>query len=207
MILKEHSGTLLDIGCSDGRMTECFAKEGRRLFGFELNQAEGAAAKDRGIDVLSGDLTGGLPSQWNGRDTTAMFDVVFAGEIIEHIEDTDRFLREIHRVLAPSGALVITTPNLVSLENRVRMLLGLYPLFVDYSKTDDNHVRAYTTRALAAQLKKNGFEIDELNGSWVPIVYSIFPRIDALLRPLTSKLADWLPGLAMHAVIKARRGR
>lgn len=38
-------------------------------------------------------------------------DILFAGECIEHIENTDAFLDEAHRVLKPSGRLILTTPN------------------------------------------------------------------------------------------------
>lgn len=38
-------------------------------------------------------------------------DVFFSGECIEHVENTDAFLDEAHRVLAPGGLLILTTPN------------------------------------------------------------------------------------------------
>ncbi|KWZ45191.1 hypothetical protein WS73_13325 [Burkholderia savannae] len=38
-------------------------------------------------------------------------DVFFTGECIEHVENTDAFLDEIHRVLKPGGTLILTTPN------------------------------------------------------------------------------------------------
>jgi len=38
-------------------------------------------------------------------------DVFFTGECIEHVENTDAFLDEIHRVLRPGGSLILTTPN------------------------------------------------------------------------------------------------
>jgi SAM-dependent methyltransferase len=38
-------------------------------------------------------------------------DVFFTGECIEHVENTDAFLDEIHRVLNPGGTLILTTPN------------------------------------------------------------------------------------------------
>jgi SAM-dependent methyltransferase len=38
-------------------------------------------------------------------------DLVFAGEVIEHVDHTDVFLDELHRILRPGGELVITTPN------------------------------------------------------------------------------------------------
>lgn len=38
-------------------------------------------------------------------------DIFFSGECIEHVENTDAFLDEIHRVLKPGGSLILTTPN------------------------------------------------------------------------------------------------
>ncbi len=38
-------------------------------------------------------------------------DVVFAGESIEHVFNVDAFLDEVHRVLAPGGTFIVTTPN------------------------------------------------------------------------------------------------
>jgi 2-polyprenyl-3-methyl-5-hydroxy-6-metoxy-1,4-benzoquinol methylase len=205
MIRDEQYGNLLDIGCSDGGMTAYFAKEHSRLFGIEFDCQRGTAARARHIDILSDDIKEGLPLKWNGQNTEGMFDMVFAGEIIEHVEDTDRFLAEIRRVLAPSGKLVITTPNLLSFENRLRMLCGRYPMYVEYRKGGDGHIQVYTTRVLAAQLRRNGFQIEKIKGSFIPVVYSLLPRMDELLRPVTSILADWFPGLAMHAVIKAKK--
>src|SRR5262249_22082535 len=38
-------------------------------------------------------------------------DVFFCGESIEHVENTEAFLDEVHRVLKPGGTFVLTTPN------------------------------------------------------------------------------------------------
>ena len=40
------------------------------------------------------------------------FDVVFAGEVIEHIVDDRAFLRQIHRISRPGGLVALTTSNL-----------------------------------------------------------------------------------------------
>jgi SAM-dependent methyltransferase len=47
-------------------------------------------------------------------------DVFFAGECIEHVENTDAFLEEVHRVLVPNGLFVFTTPNADSYLYRLR---------------------------------------------------------------------------------------
>src|SRR5579862_9506678 len=58
------------------------------------------------------------------------FDLVTFTEVVEHIEHDRRIIREIYRVLKPGGALVITTPNILSLKSRLRFLwFGFHHLF------------------------------------------------------------------------------
>lgn len=47
-------------------------------------------------------------------------DLLFAGECIEHIENTDAFLEEVYRVLRPEGAFILTTPNADGYLYRIR---------------------------------------------------------------------------------------
>ncbi|HEX9705783.1 MAG TPA: methyltransferase domain-containing protein, partial [Gemmatimonadales bacterium] len=58
------------------------------------------------------------------------FDVACSIEVIEHLEDQFAFARELHRVLKPDGRAIITTPNVLNLNSRVRTLhSGLAVLF------------------------------------------------------------------------------
>jgi SAM-dependent methyltransferase len=60
----------------------------------------------------------------------ASFDVVTATEVIEHLEDFRRIVREIHRVLKPGGVCVLSTPNVLNLNSRLRFLsFGFWNLF------------------------------------------------------------------------------
>lgn len=54
-------------------------------------------------------------------------DVAFAGDIIEHIIDTDKFITEVYRILKPNGIFILTTPNLCDWLNRIFIPLGLSP--------------------------------------------------------------------------------
>jgi len=47
------------------------------------------------------------------------FDTVVAGEVIEHLENPEKFLNEARRVLKDDGIIIITTPNKKSLVNRI----------------------------------------------------------------------------------------
>jgi ubiquinone/menaquinone biosynthesis C-methylase UbiE len=60
----------------------------------------------------------------------ATFDVVTATEVIEHLEDYRRVLREIYRVLKPGGVCILSTPNILNLNSRLRFLwFGFSNLF------------------------------------------------------------------------------
>ncbi len=60
----------------------------------------------------------------------AQFSVVTCTEVIEHVENHRRLLRECHRVLKPGGLLVVSTPNILNIKSRLRYLLfGFYNLF------------------------------------------------------------------------------
>ncbi len=60
----------------------------------------------------------------------ASFDVVTATEVIEHLEDYRQVLREIYRVLKPGGVCILSTPNILNLNSRLRFLwFGFWNLF------------------------------------------------------------------------------
>lgn len=60
----------------------------------------------------------------------ASFDIVTATEVIEHLQDFRRVVREIHRVLKPGGICILSTPNILNINSRLRFLtFGFWNLF------------------------------------------------------------------------------
>jgi len=58
------------------------------------------------------------------------FDLLTATEVIEHLEHFRETLREFFRVLEPGGVCVLTTPNILNLNSRLRFLwFGYWNLF------------------------------------------------------------------------------
>lgn len=109
---------LLDLGCWDGSNLGKYVPARARVFGVELDDGASGQALRRGIRVVRADLNRPLPS----RDQS--FDIVTSNQVIEHLSDTDTFVREIHRVLRRGGLAVVSTENLSSWHNILALMLG-----------------------------------------------------------------------------------
>jgi SAM-dependent methyltransferase len=192
-------GRALDVAAGSGIASELLAAQGWEVSAIELSESLVEQIRTRGIEDVRVHELGSGPLPFPA-DT---FRAVFAGEILEHLVDTAGFLEDVRRVLASGGVLLLTTPNLASLENRVRLLLGGYPRWVDAELGGEGHVRAYTVPVLRRQLERLGFRVEAVKGNFVPIVPQQFLN-DVNFPPL-ARTGDWLPRLAQGLVVKARR--
>jgi 2-polyprenyl-3-methyl-5-hydroxy-6-metoxy-1,4-benzoquinol methylase len=91
LALRENPSAVLDIGCSRGELLGRFPATIRRC-GIDCLDPE---AVTPGFEYLRQDIAQGLPC--GERE----FDVVLAGDVVEHVLDTIGFLRECRRVLRP----------------------------------------------------------------------------------------------------------
>jgi 2-polyprenyl-3-methyl-5-hydroxy-6-metoxy-1,4-benzoquinol methylase len=199
MLVAEPRGRVLDVAAGSGIAAQALSSDGWTVSALEISEALAEQVRGRGVDdVQVHDLASGrLPYE------EGSFRAVFAGEIIEHLVDTTGFLGEVRRVLAPGGVVVITTPNLASFENRVRMLFGRYPNFVEYELGGDGHVRAYTLPVLRRQLEASGFAVEDERGNWVPFLPQVL--MNDVRTPFVARTGDWFPRLSQGLIVKARR--
>ena len=97
------------------------------------------------------------------------FDLVVAGEIIEHLtKDPMHLMLEARRVLRDGGSLLLTTPNAGSITSVAKVLDGRDnpQIFFLYKRPDGDdeigHVREYTMHELGETAKAAGFEVQQL---------------------------------------------
>lgn len=103
------------------------------------------------------------------------FDLVIAGEIIEHmIYDPMHLLLESGRVLCEGGRILISTPNAAGLATIAKALEGtdnpqIFPMYKrpDPNEPDIGHMHEYTARELQRTVKAAGFEIEKLFTTWL----------------------------------------
>jgi SAM-dependent methyltransferase len=117
------------------------------------------------------------------------FDLVIAGEIIEHmIYDPMHLLLESRRVLREGGEILVTTPNVASITSVAKVLDGssnpqihfLYTMPEPGVPPDIGHMREYTATELGETMKCAGFEVTRLFTSHIEEYASHLPLLNLL---------------------------
>ena len=131
--------------------------------GFSVTAADlGGESVGQGYRRVRADLNRPLPFP------SEAFDVVACVEGIEHLERPVDALREFRRVLRPGGTLVLTTPNILHLGSRVRVLFtGFWtsapgPFDGRRAPTGFEHIMLLSYPMLAYFLARAGFVVERL---------------------------------------------
>ncbi len=97
-------GTFLDVGCSNGSLIHAMRQLGWTVTGIDINAAAIEIAQRNGLEARVASL--------HAADfADDCFNVVYLGDVIEHVPSPREMCREIHRILRPGGILVMRTPN------------------------------------------------------------------------------------------------
>jgi methionine biosynthesis protein MetW len=193
--LDPKNENVLDIGCYDGSFLSLLKNGNNNFFGVEASNWGFEKSREKNIDVQQYFFDDKSPLPYENN----FFDIVIAGEIIEHIYDTDFFLDEIRRILKPGGKLLISTPNIASLARRLLLAAGKSPLIENSPNQLDSsgHIRYFTFAALQNLLRKHKLKIisrqsDCINFSKNGLLRSVFlaklfPKLGASIIVLASK--------------------
>jgi ubiquinone/menaquinone biosynthesis C-methylase UbiE len=141
---------ILDIGSADGEISSRIS-DGNRVTGLEISNQAISIAKKRHPEINF--VKGSADEKYPFGDKS--FDAIFAGDVIEHIVDTETFIRECQRVLKDGGIIMITTPYHDVVKN---ILISLF----NYNKHYDvrgQHLRFFTKKSITELIEENGFKI------------------------------------------------
>ncbi len=144
--------SVLDIGAASGLnrpdwVHAGIARVASRVVGIDIDAERVATARARGYDLR-------LVSA-EGFDLGETFDVVFAGELIEHLADFSSFLRGARAHLTPGGRLVLTTPNAFALSNFIYRWGGK-------ARIHHEHTCWFCEDTLTTLLRREGFAVETL---------------------------------------------
>lgn len=114
-----------------------------------------------GLDLALGDPFKGDPHYAEASaehfSFPVKFDVIFAGDLIEHLSNPGLFLESCAAHLKPGGRLILTTPNTFNLFNMAEKLTKREPTI------NPDHTFYFNSKTLQKLLEKNGMEVQEMN--------------------------------------------
>jgi len=192
-----NARNLLEIGCGNGGV---LAEIGRNFPGIKLCGGDAfvhglayAAKRMPDAELYQMDATN-LPFREE-------FDLVGAFDVLEHVDDDERMLRQIFAACKPGGGIVVTVPQ--------------HPFL--WSRTDEyaHHKRRYTRKELVCKVEKAGFAVERVT-SFVSLLLPLMMlsrfmqrkhaatenSIDEGFRisPPVNKLLGWIFGLERRAI-------
>jgi len=195
-------GRVLDCPSGRGALAHELAAAGFAVTAVDLDQR----TEGRGYRRVRADLNRPLPF------AAGAFDVVACVEGIEHLERPVDALREFRRALRPGGTLVLTTPNILHLGSRMRLLAtGFWtsaprPFDARIAPTGFEHIMLMGYPLLAYFLARSGFTIERvetnrvvkgsLPWAWLTPLVALATRL-----ALRRSGARMVPGLTRPALL------
>jgi len=211
------SGSWLDFGCADGGYAQGLLRVGaQRVTGVDINPQYITAAKARELPGTVFQVFDGLSLPFKD----AAFDGALVNEVMEHVVDEETALDELHRVIRPSGVVVVISPNRGFPYECHGCHIGSwrYPrpaLFVPWlPRRISNHMvvaRNYWPKQLAGLVEGAGFRIERLGFVW-PVLeleeYNWLPRRVSDWYCMRLNRFDSMPGvrrLGLSTMVVGRR--
>ncbi len=147
-------GRFLEVGCAGGAFLDAARKAGYTVRGVEFSDDAAQLAREKfGLDVITGDLQA-------AQFPDAGFDMVFMGDVIEHLPDPAATVAEINRITAENGLLVLACPTQT---NTIFSRIGFFVYGMLGKKATINlppyHLFEYRPASLGRLLDRCGFEL------------------------------------------------
>ncbi len=163
------------------------------LFGIEYTGC-GDPPRKAGLNTTECDLNN---ESWPFPDSS--FDVIIGNQVLEHIANTDHFIKEIRRLLTDRGYAILSVPNLGSLSNIAMLTLSFQPnhchlsdeyrglgnplsgqRFVKWTAKTRLHLRMFTIRGMADLCRAHGLHVEKIHGGsyGVPLVSRLMASLD-----------------------------
>lgn len=206
-------GLILDCPAGEGALAQRLLAEG---FSVRCCDLYSELFRLDGVEIKRGDLSGILPY------ASASFDYITSLDGLEHIDSPPQAFREYRRLLRQGGHLIISVPNIMNIEERIKWLLFGYtshfkPLSVpskakihfDCAGMDEIAVHANPIgyNELRYYLEKNGFAIQGVYrdrkkaNQWLYWPFVALIRLLARFTPVHRRKDRWTEELASDPVL------
>lgn len=152
---------VLDLGCANGALAEAITRLGHQVTGVDVAASPGVQGRMHRFVVA--DLERGLPEDLGGP-----FDVIVAGDVLEHVRHPEVVLARFGDLLAPGGHALVSVPNFAHWYPRARVLAGSFD-YDDHGILDRDHVRFFTRASFERIVRSVGLSIRRVEPIGVPL--------------------------------------
>lgn len=188
----------LDVGAADGFLSERLTEMGWRVTAIERDPAQVARASARCEQALAVDLEHDRPM------LPGQYDAMVYGDVVEHLSNPLRVMRDLNRYLAPGAVVIVSVPNVAHLWVRLSLLVGRFQ-YSDRGILDRTHLCFFTRRTFREFLAAARLAVRELCVTPVPLPVVVPPRFHGAALTAVHALSAgaarlWPGGLAYQFV-------
>jgi len=154
--IQNRSLDALELGCSDGQMTEMISQNTKSLDVVEGSLRFIEDARKRNLSNITFHHT-----LFEKYKSPKKYDAIFATYILTHILDLGIFFEMVKQVLKDDGFLFVAVPNARVLSRQLALHMGLLEDLFLLSENDRNHGhhRCYDRVRLNSDIRANGFDL------------------------------------------------
>jgi 2-polyprenyl-3-methyl-5-hydroxy-6-metoxy-1,4-benzoquinol methylase len=182
--VPQDAKRVLDVGCSAGYFGEALKAErpDTEVWGVEPNREAANLAKERLDNVINGLFDVAMPEL-----AGQTFDAVVFNDVLEHLPDPERVLRDIRQILRPNGFVVASIPNILHFYQIMEILLEQDWRYRESGILDNTHLRFFTRKSIERMFSECGYSIERIEG----INPSYGLKYQAMNLLLLGRLRDW----------------
>ncbi len=167
---------VVDFGCATGYFPGLLNQLGYLVTGVEINPDAAKIAEAFCDKVIVADLD---MTSIQELFPTEKFDVATFGDVLEHLRNPWKILRDIQHILKPNGFVVASIPNIAHGDVRLALLQGDF----DYSPQgilDNTHLRFFTKKTVEALFEETGYLITAEDTTRLPLFSgsNLVPQLD-----------------------------
>src|SRR6266481_8865846 len=157
VMLIGKSKRVLELGPATGRVTRALIANGCEVVAIEYDHSAVTRLRDF-CRVIEGDIEEmSLERRLDGMK----FDVILAGDFLEHLRDPVQILHQLRPFLGPSGYLLASIPNVSHGSVRLGLLQGKFE-YRDRGILDRTHLRFFTLDSIQQMFAGAGYRINEV---------------------------------------------
>ena len=158
MQLTGQGKNVLELGAASGHVTTELTKRGNRVTAVEIDISNRDLLSKVAEKVIITDLDRlDLVKKLQGEK----FDVIIAGDVLEHTTKSELILLQLQELLEEDGYVVASIPNIAHGDVRLTMLEGNFP-YAESGLLDKTHLQFFTRSSVKELFNDNGFDIAEI---------------------------------------------